>query len=422
MRDVIVSQFVATVKDPQGKKRTVEREASDHQQLVDLLHREGLFVIEVKEADNGRPREVLRSSPKRSKKSSLFSFLHRSKGVKLDRLVFFTRQLSTMINAGIPIVRVIRSLAGEEKQTFGRILFQVADDVEQGETLSGAMRNYPEIFSRLYTALVESGEESGKLDVIMDQLADYLESVADMRMRVKSALRYPIFIFSFIALILLAFILFVIPKFAQIYDSFGAKLPAPTQVVLTFSGLVRDNILVVFLATVALVGLIRLIVRTESGALMFDRIKLQIPAIGSIIRRTVVSRLARTLSVLVHSGMPIVQALNIVRRAADNRVYENGILETKRRVEEGQNLAEALHGTKVFPELMLQMVSTGEQSGTLDLMFDKVAQFYDKQVKTAVDGLVSLIEPMAIIFMGVTVGGIILIMYLPIFRLGMVMR
>jgi type IV pilus assembly protein PilC len=399
----------------------VEREAPDHQQLVDLLHREGLFVIEVKENGNGRRPKRKKAARQSSRKGSS-SRPRRMSKIKLDRLVFFTRQLSTMINAGIPIVRSIRSLAGEEKPPFRQILFQVADDVEQGETLSGALRSHPEIFSRLYTSLTESGEESGKLDIIMNQLADYLESVADIRMRVKAAMRYPLFIFSFIGLILLAFILFVIPQFAQIYDGFGAKLPAPTQMVLDFSGLIRDNLLIVLLIVAGLVAAIRLILRTEGGALAFDRLKLRIPAIGSIITKTVISRLARTLSVLVHSGMPIVQAMNIVRRAADNRVYENKLIEAKRRVEEGQNLAEALQGVKVFPELMLQMVSTGEQSGTLDMMFEKVAQFYDKQVKTAVDGLVSLIEPLAIVFMGLTVGGIILIMYLPIFRLGMVMR
>jgi len=416
-----VSQYVAVVKDSQGHKRTVEREAADHQQLVDLLHREGLFVIEVDEGGNGRQQNKKKGYKKTSQKHSL-NFLKRSPRIKLDRLVFFTRQLSTMINAGIPIVRTIRSLATEEKKAFGKILFQVADDVEQGNTLSGALRKHPDIFNRLYTSLAESGEESGKLDIIMDQLADYLESVSDIRMRVKTAMRYPMFIFSFIALILLAFILFVIPQFARIYDSFDAKLPAPTQMVLSFSGLVRHNLLMVFIIVAVVFGLIRIVLRTERGALAFDRLKLRIPAVGTIITKTVISRLARTLSVLVQSGMPIVQALNIVRRAADNRVFEHSIIETKRRVEEGQNLAEALQDTKVFPELMLQMVSTGEQSGTLDLMFDKVAQFYDKQVKSAVDGLVSLIEPMAIVFMGLTVGGIILIMYLPIFRLGMVMR
>ena len=417
-----MSQFVATVKDPQGKKRTIEREAGDHQQLVDLLHREGLFVIEVKEGENGqRPGRKKKSGRKATRKHSP-GLLGKSKRIKLDRLVFFTRQLSTMINAGIPIVRSIRSLAGEEKEPFRGILFQVADDVEQGETLSGALRSHPGIFSRLYTSLTESGEESGKLDVIMNQLADYLESVADIRMRVKAAMRYPLFIFSFIGLILLAFILFVIPQFAQIYDGFGAKLPAPTQMVLSFSGLIRDNILIVLLLAAAFVTAIRLILRTSGGALAYDRLKLQIPIVGTIITKTVISRLARTLSVLVHSGMPIVQALNIVRRAADNRVFEKSLVKTKQNVEEGQSLAEALQNAKVFPELMLQMVSTGEQSGTLDMMFDKVAQFYDKQVKSAVDGLVSLIEPLAIVFMGVTVGGIILIMYLPIFRLGMVMR
>jgi type IV pilus assembly protein PilC len=412
-----VPQFVVTVKDRQGKKRSVEEEAPDHSQLVDRLHREGYFVIEVKESGDGR----LARARGEDKKSAD----HRRRsgaGVKLDRLVFFTRQLSTMIAAGIPIVKIIRSLAAEEKAYFGKLLFQVADDVEQGDTFSDALRKYPKVFNRLYTALVESGEESGKLDVIMDQLADYLESVSEVRMKVKSAMRYPIFIFSFIALIFLAFILFVIPRFADIYASFEAKLPAPTQAVLSFSALVRENLLIALLAVAVLIGLVRFIMRTESGAYALDKLKLRLPGIGPIIKKTVVSRLARTLGVLVHSGMPIVQALNIVRRAADNRVFERGIMETKRSVEEGQHLAEALQGTGIFPELLLQMVSTGEQSGSLDLMFTKVAEFYEKQVKAAVEGLVTLIEPMAIVIMGVAVGGLIIVMYLPIFRLGVIMR
>ena len=410
-------QFVVTVKDRQGKRLRLEQEAPDHGQLVDKLHRDGLFVIEVRESDNGRP------SGKRTlgKKTSLKV----SKGgtsVKLDRLVFFTRQLATMISAGIPIVKIVRSLAAEEKANFSKTLYQIADDVEQGDTFSGALRKHPRVYSRLYTALVESGEESGKLDVIMDQLADYLETVAEVRMKVKSALRYPIFIFSFIALIFMAFILFVIPRFSQIYSSFDAELPRPTQLVMDFSAMVRSNVLLALLVVAVIILLIRMLLRTERGAYLFDKLKLHLPAVGPIFKKSVLSRLARTMAVLVHSGMPIVQVLNIVRRAADNKVYERGVIETKRRVEEGQPLTDALEGTKIFPELLLQMVSTGEQSGSLDLMFHKVAEFYEKQVKTSVEGLVTLIEPLAIVFLGVAVGSLIVIRYLPIFRLGMVMR
>jgi type IV pilus assembly protein PilC len=410
---------MVTVKDRQGKRIDLEEEASDHSQLVDKLHRQGYFVIEIREPDNGRPKGVGKGLMNVSGKDRS---IKGGSSIKLDRLVFFTRQLATMISAGIPIVKIVRGLAAEEKPNFGKTLFRVADDVEQGDTFSGALRKHPKVYNQLYTALVESGEESGKLDVIMDQLADYLETVAEIRMKVKSALRYPIFIFSFIALIFLAFILFVIPRFAQIYSSFDAELPKPTQMVMDFSAMVRGNLLISLLVVALFILVIKLLIKTERGAYLFDQFKLRIPAVGPIFRKTVISRLARTLNVLVHSGMPIVQALNIVRRAADNKVYERAIMETKRRIEEGQPLAQALAGAKVFPELVLQMVSTGEQSGSLDLMFHKVAEFYEKQVKTAVEGMVSLIEPMAIVFLGVAVGSLIIIMYLPIFRLGQVMR
>lgn len=414
-----MSQYMVTVKDRQGKRLDLEEEASDHSQLVDKLHRQGYFVIEIREPNNGHPsgvRKGLKNASVRGQSDKGGS------SVKLDRLVFFTRQLATMISAGIPIVKIVRSLAAEEKANFGKTLFRVADDVEQGDTFSGALQKHPKVYNRLYTALVESGEESGKLDVIMDQLADYLETVSEIRMKVKSALRYPIFIFSFIALIFLAFILFVIPRFAEIYSGFDAELPKPTQLVMDFSAMVRSNLLISFLVVAVFVLILRLLMKTERGAYLFDKLKLNIPAVGPIFRKTIISRLARTLKVLVHSGMPIVQAMNIVRRAADNKVYERAILETKQRIEEGQPLAEALAGAKVFPELVLQMVSTGEQSGSLDLMFQKVAEFYEKQVKNAVEGLVSLIEPMAIVFLGVAVGSLIIIMYLPIFQLGQVMR
>jgi len=412
-----VPEFNVVVKEKDGQKRQLRRKATDQAELLEKLHRDGLFVIEMKEAKNGRTH-----GDGGGLKRLSMNIGNKETTVKLERLVFFTRQLATMVASGLPIVKILRSLASEEKPAFGRTLAQVADDVERGDTFSDALRKHPRVFNRLYTSLVESGEESGKLDTILDQLANYLETMADIRMRVKSALRYPIFVFSFIGFIFLAFILLVIPKFASIYESFNAALPLPTKMVLSFSNLVRQNLLVTILVIAIFLLIIRLLARTERGAFVMDNFKLHLPIVGRIMERTIVSRLARTLGVLSQSGMPIVRALNIVRRAADNKVFETGVLDAKRRVEQGQPLAEALQGTQVFPNLVLQLVSTGEQSGTLDVMFTRVAEFYEKQVKASVDGLVSLIEPIAVVTMGVAVGGIILVMYLPIFRLGMVMR
>ncbi len=412
-----MAEFLVTVKDKEGRKLNLKRTASEKGELVEEMHRDGLFVIQITDAVSGR------SGERRSGFTGK-ALPWRKRGIKVkgDLLVSFTRQLATMVSAGLPLIKIMRGLASEQEPKFGEVLRQVSEDVEQGSTFSEALRKQPRVFNQLFTALVESGEESGQLDVILDQLADYMEATRDIRMRVKSALRYPMFIFSFIGLIVVVFILKVIPKFAQIYEGFNAQLPLPTQMVMNFSALVRQNILFIFLLIGVIVVGVKLLVRTERGGFAWDKLKLRLPIIGKIAKKVVVSRLARTLSVLAHSGMPIVQALSVVRRAANNKIYEQGIVDTKRRVEEGQTLTEAMQGTGVFPELLIQMVSTGEETGTMGQMLAHVADFYEKQVKASVDGIVSLIEPAVIIALGGVVGGIIMVMYLPIFKLGMVLR
>ena len=219
-----MAEFIVTVKDKQAKKLQLQREASEQGELVERMHREGLFVIKIQKANNERSeerRKGLRGIARLGKE--------RRARVKADRLVFFTRQLATMVSAGLPLVRILRGLASEEKSKFGEILYQVSGDVEHGGTFSEALLRHPRVFNRLFTSLVESGEESGQLDVILDQLANYLEATNDIRMKVKSALRYPIFVFSFISLIFIVFVLKVIPRFGQIYENFNAELPAPLR-------------------------------------------------------------------------------------------------------------------------------------------------------------------------------------------------
>lgn len=412
-----MAEFIVTVKDKQGKKQHLQREAPDQAELVDRMHREGLFVIQVKGAERERPEER-RAGLKRELP------LGKRKGprVKSERMVFFTRQMATMISAGLPLVKALRGLATEEKTGFRKVLNQAASDVEHGSTFSDALRKHPRAFNRLYVSLVKSGEESGHLDVILSQLADYLEAVEEIRMRVKSALRYPVFIFAFVTLIFAGFLLIVVPKFAMIYANFDAELPGPTRWVLAVSAFIRGNLLLFLLFVALIVVVLKLWVNTDKGRLVYDTLKLRFPVIGQLVKKVVVARLARTLSVLSHSGMPIVQALTVVSRAANNVIYERGVLEVKRGVEEGHTLAEAMQRVKVFPVLLLQMVATGEETGTLDLMFTKVAVFYEKQVKASVEGIVPLIEPFLIVALGFVVGCMLVVMYLPIFKLGQVIR
>lgn len=410
-------EFIVTVKDKQGKKQRIQREAVDQGALVERVHREGLFVIQVQ----GIGKERVEGRRAGWRQMVLFG-KQRGPGVKSERLVFFTRQLATMVSAGLPLVKALRGLATEEKTRFRKVLTGVADDVEHGSTFSDALRRHPRAFNRLYVSLVKSGEESGQLDVILAQLADYLEAVEEIRMRVKAALRYPIFIFALAGLIFAGFLLVVVPKFGVIYANFDAELPGPTRWVLGASTFARDNILLLILAVVAIFGLVKLWISTERGRLIYDTLKLRLPVIGEVVKKVVVSRLARTMAVLSHSGLPIVQSLTVVSRAANNIIYERAMLEVKRLVEEGKTLAEAMQQSKIFPVLLVQMVATGEQTGTMDVMFSKVASFYEKQVKATVESIIPLIEPFLIVALGFMVGSMLVVMYLPIFKLPQVLK
>lgn len=410
-------QFIVTVKDKEGKKQYVKREAPDQSELVERVHREGFFVIQVK----GISREQAEGKLAGWKEKAL---LGRQRGprVRSERLVFFTRQMATMVSAGLPLVKALRGLATEEKTKFKRVLSQVADDVEHGSTFSEALREHPRIFNRLYVSLVKSGEESGHLDVILAQLADYLEAIEEIRMRVKAALRYPVFIFGFVTLIFAGFLLVVVPKFGVIYANFDAQLPGPTVFVMAVSYFIRDNLLLLLLLAGLLVFVLKMLVNTEKGRLVWDTLKLRFPVFGKIVQKVVVSRLARTMAVLSHSGLPIVHALNVVSRAANNVIYERAMLDVRRRVQAGQTLGEAMQKTGIFPVLLTQMVTTGEETGTMDVMFSKVAVFYEKQVKATVESIIPLIEPFLIVALGFVVGCMLVVMYLPIFKLGQVIR
>jgi type IV pilus assembly protein PilC len=343
--------------------------------------------------------------------------------VKPVAVALFARQLSTMINAGLPMVRCLRSISRDhEDKKLGGILSQVADDVQKGESLSSALSKHRGAFDQVFVSLVNTGEVSGTLDRIMDQTAGYLERAETLRLKVQAALRYPIFVLSFAVIILVAMVVKIIPMFANIYDRFRVALPWPTQVLLTVSDLVVANLLIVTALVAIALGLFFYVSQTHRGRFWIDQAKFNLPLFGPLIRMYAVTKFSRTLSILIASGTQILHALKVMRPVPGNKVLERGIDQVRSQVEEGDSLSRAMEEAGVFPEMLVQMTATGEETGQLDNMLGRTADFYEQRVTSQVDGLSSLIEPIAIVLLGGLVGVMLLALYLPIFNLGQAMR
>ncbi|HEY5925993.1 MAG TPA: type II secretion system F family protein [Kofleriaceae bacterium] len=340
-------------------------------------------------------------------------------GISAKDLQIFTRQLATMIDAGLPLVQCLDILAAQsENKSFKKILSQVKTSVEQGSTFSEALRKHPKVFDELYVNLVAAGEIGGILDTILNRLAIYIEKAVKLRGQLKSAMYYPIGILVVAIGVIAVMLVKVIPTFEAMYKDMGnAELPAATRFVIGLSNSFIDK-WYIFVGT--LFGLIFGVIamrRTEGGRETLDRILLRFPIIGPVLRKIVVARFTRTLGTLLASGVPILDALDICARTSGNRVVQNGILRARDRISEGHDMAGPLAESKVFPTMVVQMIGVGEQTGAMDQMLQKIADFYEEEVDTAVSGLTSLIEPVMMAFLGVVVGGLIIAMYLPIFKL-----
>ena len=343
--------------------------------------------------------------------------------VKPVSVALFARQISTMISAGLPIVRSLRSIARDhEDKKLSVILGLVADDVEKGEALSAALAKHPGAFDDVFVSLVNTGEVSGTLDKIMEQTATYLERAETLRLKVQAALRYPIFVLSFALLILVAMVVKIVPMFATIYERFRVPLPLPTQILLSISRLVVGNLLAVTILLALAIWAANSYLQTPRGKLALDRLKLNLPLFGPLIRMYAVTKVSRTLGILTASGIQILYALKVMKPVPGNRVLEKGIDEIRARVEEGGSLSRAMQDAEVFPEMLVQMTATGEETGHLDEMLMRTADFYEQRVSAQVDGLSSLVEPVAIVVLGGLVGVMLLALYLPIFNLGQAMR
>jgi len=377
-----------------------EIEASDRSAAVGELRRRAILVTKI--AEKSAPRVTFKFGGKVSDKE----------------MAIFTRQFSTMIDAGLPLVQCLNILAEQsDSKTLRSVTGQVARNVEAGSTLADALRRHPRTFDDLFTNLVEVGEAGGILDVVLQRLSAYIEKAAALKRKVKAAMVYPSAIIGVAIMVVIFMLTFVIPTFAQMFKDLGADLPLLTKVVLWLSTFVRTYILLIIAAMVGCVLALRSYYRTEGGRATIDALMLKLPIFGTLIRKVAVARFTRTLGTLVQSGVPILDGLRITARTAGNKVVEKAVLQCRAAVTEGKTLAEPLRVSGVFPPMVTQMISVGEQTGALDAMLSKIADFYDDEVDTAVSTLTSLLEPIMIVFLGVVVGGLVVAMYLPIFKL-----
>ena len=340
-------------------------------------------------------------------------------GVTSKDLQIFTRQLATMIDAGLPLVQCLDILAAQsENKSFKKILSSVKSSVEQGATFSDALRRHPKVFDELYVNLVAAGEIGGILDTILNRLATYIEKAVKLKGQLKSAMYYPAGILVVAVAVIAVMLVKVIPTFEAMYHDMGnAELPGATQFVINLSHSFLDRWYLFAGTLFALVFGTIAARRTEGGRLAIDRLLLHLPVIGPVLRKIVVARFTRTLGTLLASGVPILDALDICARTSGNRVVQAGILRAKEKISQGHDMAGPLAESKVFPTMVVQMIGVGEQTGAMDQMLQKIADFYEEEVDTAVAGLTSLIEPVMMAFLGVVVGGLIIAMYLPIFKL-----
>ncbi len=337
-------------------------------------------------------------------------------------IVIFTRQFSTMIDAGLPLVQGLNILAEQtENKTFRGILKQVTKDVEGGSTLADALAKYPKVFDSLFVNLVAAGEVGGILDTIFQRLAGYIEKTEKLKSQIKGALTYPIVVVGIAIIVIAVIMIFVIPVFQDMFASFGKALPAPTQLVVSMSDFTKGNIHWMILGLIAIVFLFRKYRSTSSGKRKTDGIMLKLPVFGELIKKVAVARFTRTLGTMLSSGVPILNALDITARTSGNVIIEEVIQDARSSIAEGQTIAEPLSETDIFPGMVTQMISVGESTGALDAMLTKIADFYDDEVDATVAAMTSMLEPLLMLFLGGSIGGLVVAMYLPIFQMAAAM-
>lgn len=352
------------------------------------------------------------------KPTPLFSGLMMGKAKDKD-IVIFTRQFATMIDAGLPLVQALEILSKQtENKALAKVIGEVKVDVEGGSTFADALKKHPRMFSELYANMVAAGEAGGILDTILNRLAQYIEKAMKLKKKVKGAMIYPSVIISVAILVIAVIMVFVVPTFAKMFATLGGVLPLPTRIIVTMSNFLAGIGGLIVLASI--IGIVVFIVqfkKTEKGKTIIDAIMLKFPIIGVLILKVAIAKFTRTLGTLVSSGVPILDSLEITAKTAGNKIIEKAVYEVRKGVSEGKTLAEPLEKAKVFPPMVTQMISVGESTGAVDNMLNKIADFYDDEVDNSVANLTSMLEPLIMVFLGGTVGFIVVAMYLPIFKL-----
>jgi|tagenome__1003787_1003787.scaffolds.fasta_scaffold20985068_4 type IV pilus assembly protein PilC len=395
--------FAYKVRDKSGKLVEGQLEAENAQLVVSKLRSMGYVPIEIeKQGANNLGKDLK------------IPFL--SDRIKLKDVSVFSRQFATMINSGLSMLRSLYILAEQtESKPLAAVVSQVRVDVERGSSLSAALAKHPKAFNRLYVAMVRAGEAGGVLDSVLQRLATTIEKQVELRRKVKSAMTYPAVVSCLVLLLVTAMLLFVIPMFQGIYGQLGGKLPVPTQILINISSIVRNLWYIVFAAEIAAVWGFRRWINSEEGRKRWDAIKLKMPVFGGLAKKTALARFGRTLSALVRSGVPILESLDIVCETSGNWVVSEAVRDTQQQVKRGEPLSKRLEEHDVFPPMVVQMMAVGEETGALDEMLDKIADFYDQEVEATVNALTSMIEPILIVIMGVVIGGMIISLYLPMF-------
>jgi type IV pilus assembly protein PilC len=395
--------FVYEARNRQGTIRKGEFEAADDAAVIAHLRSQALAPVKVK--------------PKGGIKFDLANYLPLNK-VTVKEQVVFTRQFATMIDAGLPLVQCLDILASQQiNKHFKAILFNVKESVESGSTFADALRKHKATFDELYVNLVAAGEVGGILDTILNRLAAYMEKAEKLRRQVKGAFIYPAAVLVVAIGVVAAMLIWVIPVFKKMFEDFGGTLPVPTQIVITMSDFMQNNLLFIIGALVAAFMALMRFYKTERGRKLLDLWALKVPVFGTLIQKVAVARFSRTLGTMISSGVPILDALDIVARTAGNKTVELEVYRAREAISTGKTIAEPLQGSKVFPPMVVQMVAVGEQTGSMDAMLQKIADFYDSEVDAAVAALTSLLEPMLMVFLGGAVGGLLVAMYLPIFKI-----
>jgi len=401
-----MATYIYTARNLSGKKIKGEIEAKDERDALNSLKPESFTITSLKEKKN--------SSVLSNKKVKFFK-----PGIKGKDIIIFSREFSTLINAGLPMIQSLNIMITQtQNSSLKEVITKVRDDVEQGLSLSEALSKHPRVFSSLFYNMVKAGEMAGVLDIILTRLANYLEYVENINQRMKTAMRYPLFVMCVAGGITAVLVFFILPRMKALFsESLGAELPAFTQIILNISIFLKENFYFIPLIIFGVLLIYYLLKKSKKGGYFLDAAKIKIPFMGKFFHKVALSRFARTLATLSNSGVPILDALEMTGKTAGNKVIEKAINESRASLREGETIANPLKKYSVFPPMVTNMISVGEETAALDEMLNKIADFYDQEVNRLVESIASLIEPLLIVLLGVTVGIIVVAMYLPYFSM-----